>query len=151
MKSVTVTRHINAPIERVYAVFTDLERAAENIQSLERIEMLSDGPFGVGTRWRETRKMFGTEATEVIEITACEPPKRYVAEAESHGTRYLSDWRFKLSGEGTDVTMEFTATSVSRMAKLLSPLSGLMMGTVVKLLETDLADLARAVEAKPQA
>ncbi len=151
MKSVTVARHIHAPIERVYELFTDLEHAADRIKGLERVEMLSEGPFGVGTRWRETRTMFGKEATEEMVIASCEPPNMYVADAASHGSEYRSIWRFAPSGDGTDVAMEFQATPVSLMAKLMTPLAGLMMKSVVKLLEADLDDLAKVAEAKPQA
>ena len=146
MKSVTVTRHIDAPIERVFELFTDLEHAADRIAGLDLVEMLSEGQFGVGTRWRETRKMFGKEATEVMEITACEPPNMYVADAASHGSQYRSIWKFSQAGDGTDVAMEFQATPVSLMAKLMMPLAELMMKSVVKLLEADLDDLAQVAE-----
>jgi carbon monoxide dehydrogenase subunit G len=150
MKPVTVTRHINAPVDRVEALFTDLEHAADHITGIKRVEMLTEGPFGVGTRWKETRVMFGKEATEEMEITEYVPGDHYVAEAESCGAHYRSVVRYEPSGEGTDVTMEFGAEPISFLAKLMTPLSGLMTKTLVKCIEQDLSDLAQIAESAEQ-
>jgi hypothetical protein len=94
--------------------------------------------------------MFGKEATEEMEITEYVPGEHYVTEAESCGARYRSVFRFAPSGEGTDVTMEFGAEPISFFAKLMSPLSGMMMKSVIKLIEQDMADLARSAESAEQ-
>lgn len=146
MKTISVSRHVNAPVERVEALLTDIEHAAEHIRGIKRVEMLTEGPFGVGTRWRETRVMFGKEATEEMEVTEYVPQKYYAVEAESHGTRYRSVFKFEPSNGGTNVTLEFGATPISRFARAMSHLSGLMAGTVIKFIEEDLADVARIAE-----
>ena len=46
--TVTVTERIHAPIERVFAVFSDLHGASENIDGIEQLEVLTDGPIGAG-------------------------------------------------------------------------------------------------------
>lgn len=47
---------INAPIEKVFDVFTDLEKAPERVKGIAKLEIL-EGPLRiqVGTKWRETR------------------------------------------------------------------------------------------------
>lgn len=50
--------------QAVFEAISDLEHAAERIGAIKEIEMLTDGPVGKGTRWRETRLMFGKECTE---------------------------------------------------------------------------------------
>jgi hypothetical protein len=55
---------------------TDLDSWPRWMQGLVRVEKLTEGPYAVGTRWRETRKMFGSEASEVFEVTGYDPPRR---------------------------------------------------------------------------
>ena len=141
-----VTQQINAPIERVYDVFTDLPNAVERISGIESVEVLTDHPFGVGTRWKETRKMMGKLATETMWITAVEPNRSYTAEAESCGTHYTSVFMFEPTEGGTRVTMSFAGRPMTLMARLLTPLGLMMAGTVRKMMAGDLADLTAACE-----
>ena len=67
---------IEAPPAEVTAAMTDLEGWPRWMQGLVRVEKLTEGPYGVGTRWRETRKMLGHEASEVFEVTGYDPPRR---------------------------------------------------------------------------
>lgn len=142
-----VTRQINAPVERVFDVFTDLHNAAERIAGIESVEVLTDGPFAVGTRWKETRKMMGKLATETMWITAVQANRSYTAEAESCGTHYTSTYTFEPIDGGTRVTMTFTGRPMTLLAKLVSPLGCLMTGTIRKMLIKDMDDLAVVCEA----
>ena len=65
----TVSKQISAPHQAVFEKFTDFAHVAENVRGIERMEILTDGPIGQGTRFRETRIMFNREATEEMEIT----------------------------------------------------------------------------------
>ncbi|MFN0060873.1 MAG: SRPBCC family protein [Planctomycetota bacterium] len=67
--TLNLRKEIDAPLERVFAVMTDLERASEWMPNLVGIEPLTPGKLAVGSRWRETRKMFGKAATEEFEVT----------------------------------------------------------------------------------
>lgn len=67
---------IQAPPEAVLAAMADLDGWPAWMQGLVRTEKLTNGPFGVGTRWREVRRMFGQEAAEVFEVTTYDPPHR---------------------------------------------------------------------------
>ncbi len=62
--SISVTRHVNAPADTVWQVLTDLDNAADTLSGVIRIERLAGEGYAVGTKWRETRKMMGKEATE---------------------------------------------------------------------------------------
>lgn len=150
MKPLTVTRRVNAAPDRVEAIVTDIPRAADHISGITRIEMLTDGPFGPGTRWRETRVMFGRPSTEEIEIVEYVPGRHYVAEARSCGTRYRSTFRWQADGDQTRVSVEFHATPLSFAARLFSPLAGLMARPILRCLEQDLTDLARVAESPDQ-
>ncbi|MEL7485039.1 MAG: SRPBCC family protein, partial [Planctomycetota bacterium] len=74
MKAIHVSETVNASIEDVFAVASDIANAAERIGGIDSVEMLTEGPVGMGTKWRETRTMFGKQADETMWITAWEPP-----------------------------------------------------------------------------
>ncbi|MBX3352373.1 MAG: SRPBCC family protein [Phycisphaeraceae bacterium] len=148
MYGITVSSHVDAPIERVFEVFTDFPNAASYISAIRRVEMLTPPPVGVGTRFRETRVMMGREATEEMTIAEFEPPRRVTLTAASHGARYTSAFHFAPEGIGTTVTFEFTGQPVSFLAKALSAITmPLMKKTLIKCVAQDMEDARRHVEA----
>ncbi|QDT63685.1 SRPBCC family protein [Calycomorphotria hydatis] len=144
--NVELEHRIKAPREIAFAVLSDFEHCSEWIEGIERVEMLTDGPVGVGTRWRETRVMFGKEATEVMEVTTFEPSDRYVVECESCGSLYRSVFTFAEDGDGTKLTLTIETKSLTLMAKLMSPLGYFMMGTMKKLIEADITQAGQEAE-----
>ena len=146
---IACSEHVDAPVERVFAVASDIERAPEVISAITKMDMLTPGPVGVGTRFRETRIMFGKEATEVMEFTVFDPPRSYTLVADSHGCHYMSTFRFTPEAGGTRVDFEFTGDAHSFGAKVMSAVMGpLMKGTMRKMLAKDLRELKRSAEAK---
>lgn len=139
-----LTRTIAAPPERVFAVSTDIRRCQEFVDGIERTEVLTDGPVGLGTRFRETRVMFGKEATEEMEVVTYEPPHKWAVSAESCGCRYHTEMRYVPDGDGTRIEWEMTSEPLSFVARVMSALmTPLMKGTMVKCLESDLACIDR--------
>ena len=150
MSEIEVSRTVQAPVERVWEVFTDLSRAAERLSGVEKIEVLNPGEFKIGTTWRETRVMHGKTAVEQMTVTVCEPPSRYIVEAQSRGTHYKSEFTFTPNGEDTVVTMTFGVESHGPVGKVVGAvLGGLMSRTVGKTMQQDLDDLADVAE-KPE-
>ena len=146
MSSFSIRKHIEAPIEQVFARASDFAALAETIAGIERVEMLTDGPVGKGTRFRETRIMFGREATEEMEVVEFEPPRRYALGCENHGCRYHSEMRFEAQGDGTDVEMTFEATPLSAMAKIMSSMMKPMIDKAAEICGKDLDDLKSSIE-----
>jgi len=147
MSSVSVSRVINAPLDTVWRIFTDIPEGTSHMSELMAVEVLSDQPFGVGYRWRETRKMFGRTATEEMWVTASSEHESYEVRAESHGAVYASRFDFAAAAGGTRVDYTFSGEPVSAFARAMSLATGWMMtGTLRKQLEKDLADLAAACE-----
>ena len=56
MAKVSVSSEINAPVEDVFKLFTDIENAPWRVSAIKKIELMSTGPFNLGTRWIETRE-----------------------------------------------------------------------------------------------
>lgn len=139
---------IDAPPARVFEVVTDLPGAPDRIQGIKSLEVLTEGEFGVGTRFRETRVMFGKEATEEMEIIDMVPGERYTTEAESCGCRYESVISVVPAGEGSRLTMSFDATPLTFVGRVMSVVMWpLFKGTMRKAIRADLADIKRAAEA----
>jgi uncharacterized protein YndB with AHSA1/START domain len=150
---IEVSRHVAAPASRVWDVITDLGGSPEVLASVTRIELLEGpDPLEVGTRWRETRSMFGREATEEMTVTAVEPGRSYRVVAENHGTRYESTMAVRPQGEDDAVlSMTFSAEATSLASKVMSTTVGrLFVGSTRKALEQDLADIASAAELGPR-
>ena len=82
---------IDAPKNAVWHAISDIENAATNIDGIQKIEVLERPAAGlVGLKWKETRKMFGKEATETMWITEAVENDYYQAHAESCGCHYIS-------------------------------------------------------------
>lgn len=152
MPTLTSTIHVAAPAARVFEVFTDLPRAAERIPAITQLELLTEGPFRVGTRWRETRVIMKKEATEEMWVTGCQPPRSYTVEAESHGSHYETHFEFTPDGDGTRVTWTFKGTPLTFGAKVMSAVFGpLFKGMMKKCMLDDLEALRAVCEEKSPA
>ncbi len=146
MPSVEVQRTIAAPPDRVFRIATDLENLAATVSGIDSVEVLTEGPVGEGSRWRETRTMMGRPATEEMWVTAFEAPRRFVVEAESHGAHYRTEMTFEPESNGTRVTMVFAARPVTFLARLFALFSAVMLRSLRKMIEQDLEDLKQAAE-----
>lgn len=60
-------------VEEVFAVLSDPARRPQWQSSLRRVELLTDGPTGVGTRWYDVTAAPGVRP--LMEITRYEPPR----------------------------------------------------------------------------
>lgn len=144
--------HVDADPTRTFAAFTDLRNAATNIRGIKHIEVLTDGPIRLGTVFKETRTMFGKDAVETMEITAFDAPRGYSVGCGSCGARFDTDFRFTPESGGTRVDVAMTTVATSFFAKMMSPLMGWMMvGTMRKCFENDLADIKAVAEGKTPA
>jgi polyketide cyclase/dehydrase/lipid transport protein len=146
-KTVKVEHHVAAAPERTFAVFSDLEHAADRVAGIKSLELLTPGPIGKGTRFKETRVMFGKEASETMEITDFQPGSSYTTEAASCGCHYKSTLDFVPAANGTRVVFSMTSTPQTFMAKLMMPLMSMMMtGAMKKCMLADFKDLAGVAE-----
>lgn len=144
--SISVSRTIAAPPAAVYAVSTDVERWAEIVPAIDKIELLTPGPIQVGSRFKETRVMFGRAATEEMEFLEMDEPNRYLLGAESHGCRYRTEYVFEPVAEGTRLTMTFNAEPLTFLAKIMTVLMKPMLKKMIQMCGKDLDALKAHVE-----
>ncbi len=127
MGPINASKHFNAPQDIVWEVMADLENAADRIQAIVKLEVLTDGPVGQGTRFRETRIMFKREATEEMEITAWDPPNSYTTEGDGCGCHSTCVITCEPDGDGTKVTMSMSILPLSTFAKIMGVFTGWMI------------------------
>lgn len=135
--------YIEQPVERVWQAITDIENCQSMISGIIGLEVLyqPDNQF-VGLKWKETRLMFGKEATETMWVTDAVENKYYQTRAESHGSVYISRLSVESQGSGTVLTMAFTGQAQSLIMKILSLLmTPFMKKPMVNMLDQDLQDI----------
>jgi uncharacterized protein YndB with AHSA1/START domain len=149
MTTVTVDSHVAAPVEHVFEVFTDLDRSAERVSNIEKIEVLTTRGFALGARWRETRKIVGQLDSADMEVTAFERNRGYTITHHKAGTRIDTVFTFAPVDGGTGVRIAFGLEGHGLPPGLLAPLSWASAGTVRDVISRDLADLKDCAEKLP--
>jgi uncharacterized protein YndB with AHSA1/START domain len=151
MSTVAVTRLVEAQVGTVWRVFTDLDRRRQWLSAVTGVDVLTPGPFGDGTVWRETRRMAdGGEITEEFRVRECVAPERFVVTSPGIGADYRMTYTFVpvVAGRHRGATMvsvvqDGGATQpVGRLLGLI--FGGLAAGTAEGALRRDLDDLAAA-------
>lgn len=151
---ISVSRDVLAPPEAVWAVLTDLDAAPDTMRGIVSVERVS-GPEGyaVGTRWRETRRMFGKAETQELYVTEVDPPRSTTVEADHAGVHYTTRFVLTPKGTGTDLSFEFAAhhPDPTFLQRATWQVLGRVGGEVTKrMCRQDLADIARAAEARSE-
>jgi uncharacterized protein YndB with AHSA1/START domain len=147
--SLRVERIVAASPAAVWGVLTDLDGAERNLTGVTKVERLGGPQYGVGTRWRETRRMFGTDATEEMEVAEVVPERSTVIDAESHGMRYRTAFTLTPRDGATLVEMTFhgepaSASWIRRVVGAITAPLGIAVSR--KAMRQDLEDIAAAAE-----
>jgi uncharacterized protein YndB with AHSA1/START domain len=142
---------VEATPEMVWDVITDVARADQVFRSVKRSELLTDGPFDVGTRWREERPLFGHRGTEEREVVECEAPRRLVVKTTVGHDIVHTSFRitpFGASGERTRIAMttRLDTSHRSGLGKLeWALLGGHSYEATRKILQHDIDDIEAEV------
>jgi uncharacterized membrane protein len=151
MATVKVSTEVKAPVERVFALFTDIEHAPERVSAIKKIEVLSAVPFGLGYRWTETREVMGRLDDATMEVTSFEPNRSYTVTHHKgavlgSGVRIDTVFTFEPVSSGTRVSLEFELRPEGLPPAVLAPLEWAIGGKVRHVLSDDLDDLKRSIE-----
>jgi len=146
--NVKVSLPINASKESIWKVISNIEESEKNIKAINKIEILEKPSDGlVGLKWRETRTMFGKEATEVMWVTDSNENSFYKTRAESHGMVYISELKIEGNGDMNTLTMGFFGEAQRFGGKLMSVIfGGMMKKSTEKALMVDLEDIKKISE-----
>lgn len=140
MGKMNLSISINAAPQTVFNVVSDVENSPDRIAWFEKVDMLTDGPVSVGTKWRETRVMNNRQSVEEWEMTAFDSPNYLSAYCDSQG--YDVEWTMQVDpeGHGSRLTLDMTTKPRTLFGKLMAPaellMSGMMKSIVLKDLES---------------
>ena len=139
-----VTQEIPAAPDQVFSALTNLDDASEWMPGLVRIEPMEPGALHVGSQWRETRKLFGKEATEQFEVTELAAPTRFGLRVDgtkgsSRTGEYLFAYSIEPASRGTTVTLE---GEIRGLRGILGVIGKLMLGSYKKMCVKDLQALS---------
>ncbi len=152
--TVTATRDVDAPVAAVWDVLTDLDRAEQTLTGVRRVDRVNGGPYDVGTRWRETRALGGREETQELRVSAVDPMRSTTVEASDRGVDYTTTFTLTpLAADRARLDVAFDAvqgTASSSQRILWTVLGRVGLAFTRRMLERDLADIARAAEARPR-
>ena len=132
----------------VWRAITDIERAADVISGIQKVERLAKPAEGlVGLTWRETRLLFGKPASADKRITDANEQESYTTRAEDSGFVFVAT--LQLTGTDGAVTLTSRHDSIPQgfLAKLQAiPMTLFFKGVARKALQQDLDDIKAAVE-----
>ncbi len=139
---------INASKAAVWAATTDIERFAQVLSGVEKIEVVEKPATGlVGLKWKETRILFGKPATVEKWITEAKENEFYKTRAEDSGFVFLTTNRIS----GSDGSVTLTGIHETQPQGFAARLKSLPMvffkGVIKRAILQDLNDIKAAVEA----
>ena len=139
---------IEKPLEDVWKAIIDFKNCSNYIKSIVKLEIIDEPKDTlIGFKWKETRVMFGKEATETMWITDYVENEYYQTRAESHGSIYISRLSIKRVENKTKLTMSFSAEAQTFFVKIFSLCMGFVIkGSMKKALIKDLNDIKAHVE-----
>ncbi|MCA9705094.1 MAG: SRPBCC family protein [Myxococcales bacterium] len=115
MTTVTAETHIDASPDVVFHAISDIEGMPKTNPQVVRVAFLTEQRQGVGTRFRETRRMNGKEHhfdLEVRDFDAGARRVRYVT--DTHGTTW--DTTVSVSPDGDGARVHFAMACLGRTA-----------------------------------
>lgn len=151
MGSINLSIDIDADPETVFAVVSDVENAPDRIEWYEKVNLLTDGPVGVGTKWRETRRMNNKQCVEEWEMMAFESPTYFSAYCDSQG--YDVEWAMRVDpeGGGSRLTLDMTTKPRTFVGKMLTPVEWLMARMMRSIVRKDLESTKAYIERRAAA
>lgn len=135
-----VKRTIKIPKQKAYTGLLDLDSAKQWMQGLVGIARLDEGPIHVGSQWKETRKMYGKEATEHFEVVELNEPDKIVLRCDgTKGTTGKGEFVFTYllasSDDHTEITLNGEINGLTGLSKLFGKM---LVGTLKKACAKDL-------------
>lgn len=140
---------VNASLDDVWSVLTDVAHAAEVLTNVHHVEMLTEGPYDVGTEWREARRLLGHHGEETLRVVECRPPRHTMVEIQMGRDRVTMSYALTPHAGQTRVSLTMALDTSHRTA--LGKFAWNTWGNIGyestrRMLQADLADLAAAAE-----
>ncbi|HSL46250.1 MAG TPA: SRPBCC family protein [Anaerolineales bacterium] len=121
MAGFEMSERIACSPKQVFDFITAPDNASRVVPSVKSMVKLTEGPVGVGTRYRETRLMNGKEAHAELEVVAYEPGQTYAMRNLTEGIETVYRYTFHPEAGGTRVDL-VCEVKASGLRKLMLPL-----------------------------
>jgi len=108
--------------------------------------MITDGPVGFGTKWRETRRMYNQRSVDEWEMTAFESSDFFSAYSGSHGYDVNRMMRVEPEREFSRLALEMTTRPRAFIGKLGTPVEWFMSGMMKSIVRKDLESTKAYIE-----
>ena len=157
IRSSSATRTMHLPPAAVWSALTDLEQLASVRRHVVSAELLTPGPFDVGTRWRETRRALGRGPTALeLTVETVLPMEGFEASGTIGTTTCrLTFYLVRRAGGATMVVSTFDVESpvpASAARRVAEMVFGTHSGRLFRSqMADDLADVERAARAAARA
>lgn len=115
-----VSIFLNCPVQQVFAFISDASNLRTWQSNLIENEMLTESSLGVGSRFREVRRMGRRPAEIQAVITEFEPNKRFATRTETEPQASVS-YSFAAEDGGTRLNYQFRMPT-SGMMRLFEPM-----------------------------
>jgi carbon monoxide dehydrogenase subunit G len=96
---------INAPVKKVWALIDKLEEWPQWMPSIKKIQMVSNGPLGVGSQLSVTARVSRLTVKLLMTITKFVPERNVVMEGRTLGTRLTRFYNLEAVDGKTKVTI----------------------------------------------
>ena len=120
----TVSISIEAAVDQVWSVMSDVARWPEWTPTISSVERLDDGPLRVRSRARIRQPKL---TTLVYTVTDLQPARSFTWSATSPGIRVVADHRIEPQSDGS-----VTVTLSVEQTGLLAPVVGRIMGDLTR-------------------
>lgn len=122
MTQVRVSETIAAPIDVVFRAVSDIENLPNTNPDVVGVDFLSEQRSGVGTRFRETRKMGSKEHVTELHVTEHVENERVRMVADNPGTCWDTVFTVSPDAEATRLEITMDARAKKLLPKLLNPI-----------------------------
>ncbi len=136
-------------IEKTWRTLIDLDRYPSRVKSYEAIEWLTWEKSGVDAKWKQTRRVYGKNHKQTIEVVARREPTSLAMTATEAGATYLTCYGLGESkdAETTDVSASFEIQPNNLFSTVFVKLIGKkLLGSTRETLQNDLSDPTDAEE-----
>jgi uncharacterized protein YndB with AHSA1/START domain len=109
--------YVDAPPADVIGFISDPANGQRWMRALEVAELITPGPIGVGSRFREVQSAGGKRIETICEIVELDPDRRYAWRSVSEGpAQYGGSFTATAMADGTELRYEGWATATGELA-----------------------------------
>jgi uncharacterized protein YndB with AHSA1/START domain len=132
MGHVEVACTIHAPVETVWDCLNDIDHTAEWVTGLESAQIVSEGPYGLGSVYHDHNRIGPFLQITPWHVTAFEAMTQQVHESESASLPSKMTLKLTPVDDGTQLYMSVDYRLLPRLGLLGRALESLMMNQLMK-------------------